>query len=44
MPNPDGTNHADKMLESLKESEYDFIRDNDRFLAVATELEKYTNH
>ncbi len=39
MPNPDGTNNADEMINGLdKESEYDFIRGSERFKAVIAEL------
>lgn len=41
IPNPDGTNHADEMLKSLEESAFGFIRDSDRYRAVAAELGKY---
>lgn len=44
MPDRDGTNVADEMINSLdKESEYDFIRDSERFKDIIAELKKYAN-
>lgn len=40
MPDRDGKNLADELLEGLKNPVYDFVRDTDRFNAVISELKK----